>query len=143
MNITDAIEIPRTLATEILAHAQQGDDKEICGLVSVSQEPEEEHYHCHPIPNTATDPQHRYDMEPESLIEAMREIRQHGRELFAIYHSHPSSPALPSVTDLNEANYKDVIYLIISLNTKGVLEIRAFRLADNDADELQLIVSEE
>jgi len=140
MTTTDIIEIPRLLATEILAHAQQGDDREVCGLISTSHDKNAEAFHCHPIPNTATDPQHRYDMEPESLIEAMREMRDNQRELFAIYHSHPSSPAIPSIIDLKEANYTDVVYLIISLNTRGVLEMRAFRLTGEKAEELMLII---
>ena len=55
-------------------------------------------------------------------------MREQQEELFAIYHSHPTAPAEPSATDLEMANYPDALYLIISLNTKGVLEMRGFRL---------------
>ncbi len=58
-------------------------------------------------------------------------MRENGEALFAIYHSHPTSPAEPSAIDLELAAYPDALYLIISLNTKGVLEMRGFRLNDN------------
>lgn len=140
MNPQDIIELPRTLATDILAHAQQGGEKEICGLISINHDNHGEKFHHYPIPNIAKDPQHRYDMEPQGLIAAMRDMRQRNHELFAIYHSHPSSPAQPSITDLKEAHYPDAVYLIISLNTKGVVEIRAFRLLGNQSNEIPLVL---
>jgi len=69
---------------------------------------------------------------------ALRLMRERGEELFAIYHSHPSSPATPSIIDLEEAGYPEALYLIISLNTKGVLEVRGFRLNGHDAKEVPL-----
>ena len=58
--------------------------------------------------------------------------------MVAIYHSHPDSPPLPSSADLAQANYPEALYLIISLQTRGVLEMRGFRLKDNAIIELQL-----
>ncbi len=66
-------------------------------------------------------------MEPQSQIDAMRTMRESGEKLFAIYHSHPHAPASPSPLDRDEAAYPDALYLIISLNTEGVLELSGFR----------------
>jgi proteasome lid subunit RPN8/RPN11 len=56
----------------------------------------------------------------------MAKMRDNNEQLFAIYHSHPTAPAIPSNTDLAQANYPEAVYLIISLNTKGILEIRGY-----------------
>jgi proteasome lid subunit RPN8/RPN11 len=65
-------------------------------------------------------------------------MREAGEDLLAIYHSHPASPAAPSTIDIAEAGYPEAIYLIISLNTKGVLEMRGFRIQGEAVGEVVL-----
>ena len=74
-------------------------------------------------------------MDPEGQIDAMRKIRELDEELFAIYHSHPTAPAEPSPTDLEQIGYPDTLQIIISLDTKGVLEMRGFRLRESGCVE--------
>jgi proteasome lid subunit RPN8/RPN11 len=73
----------------------------------------------------------------------MANMRDQGEELFAIYHSHPTAPAEPSAIDLELAAYPDALYLIISLNTKGILEMRGFRIEQKTAREIALALSED
>jgi proteasome lid subunit RPN8/RPN11 len=81
---------------------------------------------------------HRYEMDPKQQIDALRHMRDNGEELFAIYHSHPDAPAQPSLVDLMQAAYPDAYYLIVSLNTQGVLEMRGFRVHASAAKEVAL-----
>lgn len=67
-------------------------------------------------------------MDPEQLVRAQQRIREAGHQLWAIFHSHPSSPAEPSAKDLAETAYPDALRLIATLNTKGVLELRCWSL---------------
>jgi [CysO sulfur-carrier protein]-S-L-cysteine hydrolase len=71
----------------------------------------------------------------------MATMRGQNEELFAIYHSHPSAPAKPSTYDVNMAAYPQALYLIISLNTKGVLEMRGFKIIDNEVNEVTLCMT--
>lgn len=122
---TETITIPRPLVNQILAHAQHAGDAEVCGLVGAhAGEP----LHCYPVTNVAEQPARRFIMDPQGQIDAQRAMRERGEELWAIYHSHPDEPALPSITDVVELTYPDALYLIVSLNTKGVLELRAFHM---------------
>ncbi|MGH8497879.1 MAG: M67 family metallopeptidase, partial [Methylococcales bacterium] len=82
---------------------------------------------CYPVNNIAERPALRFLMDPAQQIDAMRNIRENHEDLFAIYHSHPTAPAEPSATDLEQASYPDALQIIISLNTQGVLEMRGFR----------------
>ncbi|ALP54377.1 hypothetical protein Tel_15160 [Candidatus Tenderia electrophaga] len=131
----DTFTLPRPLVNTILNQAQQSPDKEICGLIGGRDGRAE---HCYPIDNAALDRTRRFQMDPRAQIETMRHMRDKGEALIAIYHSHPRAPALPSVTDLSEASYPEAVYLIVSLNTIGVLEMAAFRIKDRRAEEIAL-----
>ena len=131
----ETIKLPRPLVNTILTQAQHSPENEVCGLIGGHDSHAE---HCYPIDNTALDQSRRYQMDPRKQIEAMRQMRDNGEELIAIYHSHPHAPALPSATDLAEAEYPEAVYLIVSLNTVGVLEMTAFRINHNRADEISL-----
>lgn len=132
------VHFPRPLINQILQQAQQAEDSEICGLVSArSGQP----VHCYPVANAAEQPTHRFRMHPQQQIEAMRQIRERGEELFAIYHSHPDTPALPSATDLREATYPDALYIIISLATEGTLEMRGFHLQNGNIEDVDFVVA--
>ena len=67
-------------------------------------------------------------------------MRDKNEELFAIYHSHPTAPAIPSATDIKLATYPDAVFLIISLNTKGVLELRGFKINNKSAKPVEELI---
>ncbi|MBM4207673.1 MAG: M67 family metallopeptidase [Gammaproteobacteria bacterium] len=132
-------QIPRKLTNELLHLAQLSPDAEVCGLIgAVNGVP----CTCYPVANAADQPQRRFLLDAKQQIDAMAAMRAKNEELFAIYHSHPSAPAEPSVYDLDEAAYNDALYLIISLNTKGVLEMRGFKINHNTATEVVLTLSD-
>lgn len=134
----EEIELPRHLVNQLLHCAQSSPDAEVCGLIGATAgEPRT----CYPVRNAAEAPDMRFRLEPREQIEAMRRMRERGEDLFAIFHSHPASPAEPSPFDLAEAAYPEALYLIISLNTKGVLEMRGFRLSqDQTFAEVELLL---
>jgi len=128
MNSTNTIvTLPQKLVNQLLQQAQNTSDVEVCGFImSKNGRPT----HIVPIENIAKSPETRFMMEPHAQINAMRIMREQGQTLFSIYHSHPKSPAHPSTTDIQEAGYPEALYLIISLNTEGVLEMAGFRIHD-------------
>jgi proteasome lid subunit RPN8/RPN11 len=131
------ISLPRPLVNQMLAHAQQHAGQEICGLIARAGAQQLRYL---AIDNRAPDPARRYCMDEQQLVESMREFRQRGEELFAIVHSHPTASAQPSAVDIAEANYPDVVYLIISLNTRGVLEMRAFKIAQGKVSAIEITI---
>lgn len=132
---TAEIQIPRKITNQLLHFAQISPDSEICGLIgSVDGQPS----HCYPVDNCSAHPENRFQLDSKQQIAAMTEMRERGENLFAIYHSHPSEPAVPSAADLALAAYPEALNLIISLNTKGVLEMRGYRIVDQKAEEIPL-----
>jgi len=133
----NVIEIPIENVNHILAHAQNGGDEEICGFIAGKNE---KICNIYPVQNIALSPACFFRMDEKQQIDVMRQMRQAGETLFGIYHSHPSTAAEPSVTDIKEAAYPDAVYFIVSLNTVGVLEMRAFRLKQSLVEEYALDV---
>lgn len=136
----EEIQIPRKITNQLLHFSQISPDTEVCGLIGSRQGIPAS---CYPVKNVAEQPQQRYLLDAKQQIEAMAKMRERNEELFAIYHSHPSSPATPSAIDQEMAAYPDALYLIISLNTKGVLELRGFRIRNKITQEVALVLAEE
>ena len=134
------IQIPRKITNQLLHHAQISPDYEVCGLIgSKNGLPT----HCYPINNIAENPQQRFLLDEHQQISAMAKMRELGEDLFAIYHSHPTAPAQPSTYDLELSTYPEALYLIISLNTKGILEMRGFKIYEKTALEIPLIMNDD
>lgn len=127
--------IPRNVVNQILSHVQQQPDTEVCGFIASREGKPERVYR---VDNVADAPSVLFQMAPAGQIDAMRTMRETGEELFAIYHSHPHSPPLPSERDLREAAYPDALYLIVSLDTKGVLDMRGYRLGNSAIENIEL-----
>jgi len=134
---TEQISLPRTLINQLLTHAQSGKGDEVCGFIASRNGKPIKTY---PIANIATPADKRFEMEPRAQIGAIQIMREQDEEIFAIYHSHPTSAAAPSQSDIDEFSYPEALSLIISLNTRGVLEMRIYRMMSDHAVEVAIAV---
>jgi proteasome lid subunit RPN8/RPN11 len=82
-------------------------------------------------------PATRYLIDPQDHITARREARQRGLTVVGFYHSHPSSRAWPSPTDIAEANYADALYVIVSLE-RDPADVRGFQIEEGRVTEVSL-----
>src|SRR5881397_3126795 len=92
----------------------------------------------------ALSPEERADiafvMDARDMSLALKDMRHKGLELQVIYHSHPHSPARPSLTDIKIAtefeatrvvlNLPEPLHFIISLEKKDTQAAAAFRIAN-------------
>jgi len=91
------------------------------------------------LANTHASP-FRYAIDPDALLALTIELDDAAEAIWAIVHSHPSSPAEPSPTDIREAFYPEALQLVVSL--AGVAPgVRAWRIADGDAKEVEMAFS--
>lgn len=120
---------------ELVAHAREEAPNECCGYVRAWEGRAEEVFRAQ---NPRRSP-YGYELDPKSLLEA-NELDDEGYEV-AIYHSHPRSPAEPSQTDINLAQYPHWTYLIVSLDgDEEAPRVRAWRIADGRVEEEELAV---
>ena len=136
---TTILHLPRPLINKVLAHAQQNSDVEICGLIGKDPSDKKEYY---PINNISKNPSCRFLMDAPQQINTMKKMREKQQQLFAIVHSHPTTDAIPSPIDIEQSSYKDVFYLIISLSTEGVLEMRAYIQQQENMQEVELVLED-
>ncbi|CAK0740186.1 (CysO sulfur-carrier protein)-S-L-cysteine hydrolase [Gammaproteobacteria bacterium] len=132
---TPNVILPRALIHRLLYDADTAEGHEICGLIGRGTDLNCNYY---PVVNIAEDPARLFSMDPAQQIAALRTMRERNETLYAIYHSHPQSPAFPSLIDITEMAYSEALYLIVSLETAGVLELRGFRLQDGGVTEVAL-----
>src|SRR3569833_1095170 len=117
--------LPRPLVNQLLHHAQQQPEQEVCGLIGSRAGVPVQFY---PVANVATAPQRLFAMDPAQQIAALRRMRERGAGLYAIFHSHPHSPPSPSAIDLVQAAYPAAIYIFASLVFLGVFVLCVFLL---------------
>lgn len=113
------LHLPLALRHELLRHAVESSPRECCGLVvgDAVRDATTGVTHLHveqliPLPNE-TDAPNCYLL-GAGLIAPLRELRQTGKQLLAIYHSHPQGPALPSRHDVQDWTYPEAVQLIVA-----------------------------
>lgn len=127
------LNIPPPIWEQVLIEVTTHLPEEACGLLAgndnlVSQ--------ILPIENILHSPI-RYRMDPQQQLAAFQFIDNLGLELLAIYHSHPDGPATPSATDIAEAYYPEVVYMIIS-QAEDIYTPRGFLIHNRRVDEVLL-----
>src|SRR2546428_226937 len=81
------------------AQARAEYPNECCGLLAgIVTEQEARVVQRYPLRNAAASPV-EYESDPLDMFAAHRDMRQRGIDIVAIYHSHPTSEAVPSKTD--------------------------------------------
>jgi proteasome lid subunit RPN8/RPN11 len=129
--------ISEDLVDEIVAHAREDVPNECCGMIGGSDGTATTVYRAR---NAEASPL-RYSLDAQDQFRIMKEMEQRGEELIGIYHSHTSSAAYPSQTDVNLATYPDAVYLIVSLENSDRPDIKGFWIRDGKIDESELVVS--
>lgn len=118
---------------ELVAHAQEEAPNECCGYLRIDDGRVAETWRS---TNGRASP-YGYELDADSLLAANNlDWDGHG---VGIYHSHPKSPAEPSQTDINLAQYPHWLYLIVSLADEPV--VRAWRISDGRVEEEEIVVS--
>ena len=113
---------------DVIAHARETDPAECCGLIGGTETAFSQNVYR--LRNVAINNQVAYEVAPEELFAAQREMRQRGEQLVAIYHSHPRAPEPePSETDVRLAYYPSATYLIVGLGGEAPV-MCAFKISE-------------
>ena len=112
---------------EIVAHARDEAPNECCGVITPRDGAVKD---VRRAENERASP-YGYSLDAASLLAAFN-AAEDGCGV-AIYHSHPRSPAEPSQTDINLAEYPEYLYVIVSL--AGEPDVRAWRIENGAVAE--------
>lgn len=94
-----------------------------------------------PMTNVDQSPEH-FSFAPEEQFNALKQARNAGLRLIAVFHSHPSTPARMSAEDIRLAHDPDMIYIIVSLMDAEPV-IRGFRMEQKQSVEVMLEITED
>ena len=127
--------IPRHLVSEIILHCKEIYPNEACGILAGKGRVVQKVYKMTNIENSSVS----YMMEPGEQFTVMKEMREQGLEMSAIYHSHPQSGVYPSPKDINLAFYPDSLYVILSLIYEEPA-IKAFEIKNGLIREVEILI---
>jgi proteasome lid subunit RPN8/RPN11 len=95
----------------------------------------------HPAPNLmASEREDRFEIDPRSRLQVMRQAEAEGLEMVGHYHSHPNGREEPSPSDLAMAHEPDLIWMIAPVSAGRAGQPRAFRVkADGTGFEIEAL----
>ncbi|WP_419192613.1 M67 family metallopeptidase [Kolteria novifilia] len=124
------LRVPRWIVRSMIEHAKREVPRECCGLLGGTRR-----LVCsiYPLVNEAEDDR-RY-LAAHGLFAPMKQIREKGEQLLGIYHSHPSTEAIPSRVDMARNNYRRVPQFIVSLASPEPV-VRAYLVGEEKFAEV-------
>jgi proteasome lid subunit RPN8/RPN11 len=132
----DEVILPGEFFNRILSHGRSVYPDEACGILAGEGNEARAMYEA---ANAESSPV-SYLIDPKEQFVIMKEIRDKGMRMVAIYHSHPFSPPYPSTTDVKLAFYSDASYIIASFSDRENPEVKAFEIADGKVREIEIRV---
>lgn len=132
----DEVIMPCDFFSRMLFHGKSVYPDEACGILAGEGNEARVMYEAENVESSPVS----YLIDPKEQFRIMKEIRDSGMRMVAIYHSHPVSPPYPSPTDVKLAFYPDVAYVIAGFMDLGNPEVKAFEIADGKVREINIRV---
>lgn len=117
------LQISRALVDQMIEHAAQRPDIEVCGMLFGAKNKVSA---VQPCANVADDPASHFEIDPAALIAAHKAARAGGAAIIGCYHSHPNGDFALSEYD-KEGAEEGQIWILIARNQAG-----AWLMCDGD-----------
>ena len=130
------MKILESIFNATVKHSQAELPNEACGYLAEKNEIVSKYY---ALTNTDKAVDH-FTMDPKEQFAAIKDMRECGATLCAVYHSHPETPARPSAEDICLAFDPNISYVIISLADSEKTVVKSFRINKGivDAEEIEI-----
>lgn len=126
-----------TIRDAIVAHARRDHPDEACGIVA-GPEGSDHAQRVVEMINAAGSPTF-YEFDSGELLALYKQMWAQDEEPVVIYHSHTSTEAYPSRTDIGLASEPGAHYVLVSTrehgNSDGPVEFRSYRIIDGEVTE--------
>jgi proteasome lid subunit RPN8/RPN11 len=127
------LRISQHIIDQMIEYAQNGLPEEVCGYLAGTDRDVSKHF---AMTNIDHSPEH-FSFDPSEQFKVLREVRKEGLAILANYHSHPETPARPSVEDIRLAFDPDISYVIVSL--AGELpDVKSFIIKNGEVENEEI-----
>jgi proteasome lid subunit RPN8/RPN11 len=137
------LQISQDLVDKLLAHARADHPDEACGVIAGSAGSDIPTRFI-PMVNAARSPTF-YEFDSADLLKLYRDLDANEEDPVVIYHSHTSTQAYPSRTDIAYAAEPSAHYVLVSTretgNDDGPYELRSFRILDGEVTEEEIVIT--
>ena len=129
------LRISQQIIDQLFDHAKGGLPEEVCGYLAGTDRDVTRHFQ---LTNIDHSPEH-FSFDPAEQFQVVREVRKAGEVILANYHSHPETPARPSVEDIRLAFDPEISYVIISLAAE-LPDIKSFRIRNGEVEREEILI---
>jgi [CysO sulfur-carrier protein]-S-L-cysteine hydrolase len=137
------LQISQGLVANLVAHARTDHPDEACGVIA-GPAGSDRPTRFIPMVNAARSPTF-YEFDSADLLKLYRELDSNDEDPVVIYHSHTSTEAYPSRTDIAYASEPFAHYVLVSTRETGTedgpYELRSFRIVDGEVTEEEIVVT--
>ena len=137
------LQISQGLVANLLAHARTDHPDEACGVIA-GPTGSDRPTRFIPMVNAARSPTF-YEFDSADLLKLYRELDSNDEDPVVIYHSHTSTEAYPSRTDIAYASEPFAHYVLVSTRETGTEDgpyaLRSFRIVDGEVTEEEIVIT--
>lgn len=130
------LRISQDIISQLFEHARQGLPEEVCGYLAGSGREVTVHYQLTNIDHSSE----HFSFDPAEQFKVVREVRTAGLDILANYHSHPETPARPSVEDIRLAFDPNISYVIVSLAAEHP-DIKSFIIRNGEVEKEEIQIT--
>ena len=132
-----AFKIKKAVYDQMIQASGEALPLEACGLLAGRDDYAVKFYE---LTNAEASPE-QYRMLPQEQFTAIKDMREQGIRMLAIWHSHPLTPARMSEKDLRLAFTPDVVYVIVSVAERMAPTVKGFEVKNGLSAEIKVVVA--
>jgi proteasome lid subunit RPN8/RPN11 len=138
------LKIARSHVDAMIAHARADHPDEACGVI-VGPEGSDQPVRMIEMLNADRSPTF-FRFDPQEQLRLYREMDDRDEEIVVVYHSHTSTEAYPSRTDISYAAEPQAHYVLVSTaesgSDEGPTQVRSYRIVDGVVTEEEIDITE-
>lgn len=127
------LRIDRSIHDKIVAHARRDHPDEACGVVAGLEGSDRPDRFIEMVNAERSPTFYRFDSHEQ--LRVWREMDDRDEEPVVIYHSHTSTEAYPSRTDVSYASEPGAHYVLVSTRDAETTDFRSYRITDGEVTE--------
>jgi [CysO sulfur-carrier protein]-S-L-cysteine hydrolase len=143
-SVTAVLKIAREHVDAMIAHAWEDHPDEACGVI-IGPEGSDLPTRLLRMINADRSPTF-FRFDPQEQFELYKAMSAAGEEIVVVYHSHTSTEAYPSRTDVDLASEPQAHYVLVSTAesgaSDGAISVRSYRIVDGVVSEEEIDVTE-